>query len=177
MNEEMKKRILQEAQAINPEVVSSTKGFKPGEVLVEVAKPFICLHGKARIVAVKTNALIKLMPYITFEVSFEELRGLLTESPYTSTFKKFCNDKFLEHVKNVNIENLRADLMTRRNLGGRKWEAQLLSEDDQVTCHLSREDIVTYHKKLVELTLQGQATGLFARENFENVLDELLKHL
>jgi hypothetical protein len=30
MNEEMKKRILQEAQAINPEVVSSTKGFKPG---------------------------------------------------------------------------------------------------------------------------------------------------
>ncbi len=37
MNEEMKKRILQEAQAINPEVVSSTKGFKPGTILINSA--------------------------------------------------------------------------------------------------------------------------------------------
>lgn len=57
----MKKRILQEAQAVNPEVVSSTKGFKPGEVLVEAAYPGM---GEPKSLATSWEALKANIPLI-----------------------------------------------------------------------------------------------------------------
>lgn len=159
---------IQQFGCINP--TTGMSSIYPSEA------PFITIRGDANIVAIKTGAILRQYLSIIFEVSFDELRSLLTNKPTAAILRKFCNDKLLEHVTSANTEAIEQDDEYRRSIGDTQWEAQLYRADDQVICQLSRRDVERYHRDLAEIHMRYGNVAEFENEQFEKVLYALTEY-
>lgn len=137
----------------------------------------IYLFGSAKIVAVKTGALLHVIPDTVFELSESEINLLRATNPYTREMKESINSLFLGKVTQMFISELRSDINLKRSVGGTVWKACFKSGDQTASAHLSREDILSYHTRLVEACMEGKHGGEInvINNNIESILDALEK--
>lgn len=136
----------------------------------------LIIFGKAKITAVKTGMTMHVTPDTIVRVDVKKLKQQKDWPPYTvAELRTWARKRFLEYVAQTFITSLRADPELRRRIGGTKWEAQMLHEEDLPSVHATEADIVPYYEVMVRGVVMGTKidVSIFENVHHEEILEKL----
>ena len=129
------------------------------------------ISGQAKIVAVKTQKVLMMLPETTLLPYAEGMEQIIkTQFRTTKEFKDYCIDLFLKTATQNFIESIRSDVEVKRIVGGTKWVAQLRHEDS-ITIHRSLEEMQDYYHRY--LAAKPEERQSMENANLSNILDAM----
>lgn len=135
--------------------------------MIEQFKLYI--SGQAKIVAVKTQKVLMMLPETTLLPYAEGMEQIIkTQFRTPKEFKDYCIDLFLKTTTQNFIESIRSDIEVKRIVGGTKWAAQLHHEDF-ITIHRSLEEMQDYYHRY--LAAKPEERQSMENVNLSNILD------
>lgn len=137
-----------------------------------MSEPFeLYITGQAKIVAVKTQKVLMVLPETTFMPKAEEIEKLIKAQFYTpKEFKDYCTEFFLKTATQNFIEWIRSNVEVKRVVGGTKWTAQLRHEDS-ITIHRCPEEMRQYYHRYDAAKHEERQSMETA--NLNNILDAM----
>ena len=137
-----------------------------------MSEPFkLYITGQAKIVAVKTQKVLMVLPEATLMPNAEEIEKIIKTQFYTlKEFKDYCTEFFLKTLTQNFIESIRSDVEVKRIAGGTKWAAQLRHEDS-ITIHRNPQEMQQYYHRYV--TAKPEERQSMETANLTNILDEM----
>ena len=137
--------------------------------MIEQFKLYI--SGQAKIVAVKTQKVLMMLPETTLLPYAEGMEQIIkTQFRTPKEFKDYCIDLFLKTTTQNFIESIRSDIEVKRIVGGTKWAAQLRHEDS-ITIHRSLEEMQDYYHRY--LAAKPEERQSMETANLTNILDAM----
>ena len=129
------------------------------------------ITGQAKIVAVKTQKVLMVLPEATLMPNAEEIEKIIKAQFYTpKEFKDYCTEFFLkEETKNF-IHSIRTYVEVKRGIGGTKWVAQLRHEDS-TTIHRNPQEMQQYYHRYA--TAKPEERQSMETANLTNILDAM----
>ena len=129
------------------------------------------ITGQAKIVAVKTQKVLMVLPETTLMPNAEEIEKIIKTQFYTlKEFKDYYTEFFLKSLTQNFIESIRSDVEVKRIVGGTKWTAQLRHEDS-ITIHRSPQEMQQYYHRYV--TAKPEERQSMETANLTNILDAM----
>lgn len=131
----------------------------------------IYLTGQAKIVAVKTQKVLMVLPETAMLLSPDETQKMIKAQFYTpKELKDYCIEFFLKSTTEDFVDAIRSDVQVKRAVGGTKWVAQLRHEDS-ITIHRCPEEMRQYYHRYVAAKHEERQSMETA--NLNNILDAM----
>jgi hypothetical protein len=131
----------------------------------------IYLTGQAKIVAVKTQKVLMVLPETAMLLSPDETEKMIKAQFYTpKELKDYCIEFFLKSTTEDFVDAIRSDVQVKRAVGGTKWVAQLRHED-VLDVHTSLEERKEYYQRYVAAKPEQRPS--LENANLNRILDAM----